>query len=103
MTNEEATTIIKNTHGERKLRIIVVKQTNGKFVFTAPDGVDIAPGDTLVCSTRYGEQPAVALSPAYDVAEEHVDGVLNAFGTERKNMKPIIGRLTVEYFGEAEK
>ncbi len=82
------------------MKIVIVKQTNGKFLFTAPDGIDIAPGDRVVCQTRYGEQPAVALSPAYDVAEEHVEEVLQAFGTEEKRMKPISGCMTVEYLRE---
>lgn len=80
------------------MKLIIVKQENGKYLFRVPEMISIGAGEQLVLDTAKGATTGMALCDAFYASEADSLAVMKAFSTEPKRMKYVIGKVRYDYF-----
>lgn len=95
--------IVKMTETfERDAKRIVIVQHDGEFaryLFEVPDGVHLAPGDTVVCDTRKGEANAVCVTHSIVCGENAFEAFVKLTGATLP-LRKIVGKYEVNRFVE---
>lgn len=81
-----------------QMHVVIVKQTNGKFAFLAPDKMKLNVGDMVMVRTRFGESEGVCVTPSFWVEDPKAFCAL--WGTQIERMKPVVGIYRIERFDE---
>lgn len=83
-------------------RMVIVKHpsANKKYLFGAPEGVELKTADMVICDTSRGEMEGVCISDAvpYDEESESVKNFLKAMTGCEFPLKNIIGKYEIVRF-----
>lgn len=83
------------------MNFVIVKQADGKYLFEVPEGFRVTVGENVVVSTCRGERTGVALCDSFFVGDEETQTmIMNAWGTKKERMKPVLGFVEFSYFDE---
>ena len=82
------------------MNFVIVKQTGGKYLFEVPEQVTISAGEGLVLDTYKGHQTGVALCDSFHAFGETAEMIMDAWGTKKERMKPVLGFVSFRYFKE---
>lgn len=82
-------------------RIVIVQHLgeDTRYMFEVPDGVQLAPGDTVVCDTRKGEAKAVCITHSIVCGRNAFDAFVKLTGATFP-LKKIIGKYELNRFAE---
>ena len=86
---------------ERDAKRIVIVQHEGKnarYLFEVPDGVHLAPGDTVVCDTCKGEANAVCVTHSIVCGENAFEAFVKLTGATLP-LRKIVGKYELNRFG----
>lgn len=85
---------------EKRVRIVIIHHPNDQrhFTFSVPEGINLYPGDIVLCDTSMGKnQVGHCITPSYTMDEAKLPELL---GVTKAKLKPVKGKLVPVMFDE---
>lgn len=80
------------------MKLVIVKQAKGKYLFKVPSGYSVAAGDILMLNTQNGSTTGVAMCDSFCANNDIAEEIMRSFGTQENRMKFVIGKGTYTMF-----
>ena len=80
------------------MKLVIVKQAQGKYLFKVPNGYSVAAGDILMLNTQNGSTTGIAMCDSFCANNDIAEDIMRSFGTQEKSMKYVTGKGTYTMF-----